>query len=209
MKLLVCVIISFLLSLSLVSPAPAAPKVIVDGKQLSFDVPPVIQDGRVLVPMRAIFESLGAELQWDGVTRTVAATKGELAVVLTVDVRTASKNGAVVAMDVPPRINGGRTLVPLRFVTEALGIPVYWNGTTQTVSVFSETQSVFSTTYSEQDTEPVSLFPVVLPGYRFGYIDNIGKAVIESVYSCNKGFLTGWPRLVSAGKWATLIQPEM
>ena len=49
----------------------------IDGKNLTFDVPPMIENGRTLVPTRAIFESLGAEVYWDGPTQTVSAFKGE------------------------------------------------------------------------------------------------------------------------------------
>jgi beta-lactamase superfamily II metal-dependent hydrolase len=125
------------LSFLLISPALAAPKVILDGQQLTFDVPPVVDQGRVLVPMRAIFETLGASINWDPAAKTVSATKEQTTVKLTIGIRTAYKNGTPGTLDVPPKIVGGRTLVPLRFVSEALGSEVLWDGKTQTVTINS------------------------------------------------------------------------
>jgi len=122
--------------------ASAAPRVLLDGKLLSFEVPPVAEQGRTLVPLRAIFEALGADVQWDGATRTVAATKAQTTVRLTVGVRTAYKDGTPIALDVPAKIINGRTLVPLRFVSEALGCKVDWNGDTRTVTISSGTPPV-------------------------------------------------------------------
>lgn len=118
-------------------PASAAPRVLLDGAQLSFDVPPVIEQGRTLVPMRAIFEALGAEVGWDGTTRTVTAARGQTTVRLTIGVKTAHKNGAPVTLDAPAKVVNGRTLVPLRFVSEALGCSVQWDAKTQTVTITS------------------------------------------------------------------------
>ncbi|MGQ9532395.1 MAG: copper amine oxidase N-terminal domain-containing protein, partial [Desulfotomaculales bacterium] len=59
-------------------------RVQVDGRYLSFDVPPMIENGRTLVPLRALFEALGAEVQWDGETQTVSAVKGDVTVRLTI-----------------------------------------------------------------------------------------------------------------------------
>lgn len=118
-------------------PAFAAPRILLDSKQLSFDVPPTIEQGRTLVPMRAIFEALGADVQWDGATRTVTATRGQTAIRLTIGVKTAYKNGAPVVLDVPAKIVNGRTLVPLRFVSESPDCRVDWDAKTQTVTITS------------------------------------------------------------------------
>jgi len=112
-------------------------KVLVNEKELSFDVPPVIEEGRTLVPLRAIFEALGAEVDWDGDTKTVTATKGAITISLTIGEKTAYKNGGAVVLDVPGRIIEGRTLVPLRFVSEALGAEVEWEASTRTVTITS------------------------------------------------------------------------
>jgi hypothetical protein len=89
------------------------------------------------VPLLAIFEALGVDVKWDGTTKNVTSTKGQAVIHLNVGVRTAYKDGTPITLDVPAKIVNGRTLVPLRFVSEALGAKVAWDGNTQTVAIFS------------------------------------------------------------------------
>jgi len=112
------------------APAPvnaAEISVLVDGNYLSLPVAPLMTEGRVLVPMRAIFEALGADVTWKEVTKTVLAVKGDTAVRLVIDNKTAYINDASKVLDVPPRMNRDTTLIPLRFVGEALGEKVIWD----------------------------------------------------------------------------------
>ncbi len=115
----------------------AAPTVNLDGQQLSFDVPPTIEDGRTLVPLRAIFEAMGATVSWDQDTQTATAVKGDTTVVLKIGSTTPTINGQVKQLDVPAKIVSGRTLAPLRFVGEAFGGTVEWNQASQLVSITS------------------------------------------------------------------------
>jgi len=98
-----------------------------NGEQLQFDVPPLLENGRVLVPLRAIFKALDATVNWDGTTGTVTVTQGNNLVKLTVGKSTAFKNGVTIELDVPPKVVEGRTLVPVRFVSEAMGANVRWD----------------------------------------------------------------------------------
>lgn len=109
-------------------PEPPAPQIYLDTGHLSFDVQPANVNGRLLVPMRVIFEALGASLTWDGATQTVKCQKGSIRIVLTVGSRTAFVNGVAVTLDAAPANINGRVLVPLRFISEALGAAVYWDG---------------------------------------------------------------------------------
>ncbi len=77
--------------------------------------------------MRAIFESLGADIGWDADTKTVTAQKGETEISLKVGDSTAYVNNAPVKLDTPAEIKNSRTLVPLRFIAESLGANVNWN----------------------------------------------------------------------------------
>ena len=95
-----------------------------NGETLNFDVSPISENGRVLVPLRAIFEKLDATVDWDSITNTVTAVKDTDTVKLTVGNRTAYKNNTAVELDVPSKVVNGRTLVPIRFVSEALGAVV-------------------------------------------------------------------------------------
>jgi Copper amine oxidase N-terminal domain. len=115
----------------------ASPTVLLDGRQLSFEVDPVIENGIALVPMREVFEPLGATVQWDSSTQTVMAAKDEITVKLTLGQPIAYKNGSLVTLQVPAKIINNRTMVPLRFVSETLGAQVNWDGLTQTITIFS------------------------------------------------------------------------
>ena len=117
--------------------AVQAAQVVVDGQLLVFDADPVIMNGRVLVPFRGIFEALGAEVHWYGDTDKVVGYKENTLIEFYVG-GAAFKNGTAVNIDVPARIIGGRTMVPLRFVSEAMGAWVDWNSATQRVTISSK-----------------------------------------------------------------------
>jgi hypothetical protein len=110
--------------------------VYLDGKELTFDVQPIIDKGRTFVPQRTIFEALGADVQWDEKTQTVVARKGDLKVTLVIGGK-ASINGKLAPLDAPARIVNGRTLVPLRFISEAMNCKVDWIADVQTVMINS------------------------------------------------------------------------
>lgn len=108
-------------------------KVYLDGEAMSFEVPPFIEQNRTMVPFRAIFEALGAVVQWDAETRTVTAVRDNLEIKLAID-GPAYKNGKTISLDVPAKIVSSRTFVPLRFVSEALGGTVVWEDKTVTIT---------------------------------------------------------------------------
>ncbi|WP_028987354.1 copper amine oxidase N-terminal domain-containing protein [Thermicanus aegyptius] len=101
-------------------------KAFVNGVQPAFEVPPIIKDGRTLVPFRAIAEALGADVKWDAETRTVTVSKGDKTVQLPIGSNVALVNGQEISLDVPASIIQGRTLVPARFLANALGAKVDW-----------------------------------------------------------------------------------
>ncbi|GAB6158998.1 hypothetical protein JCM39194_21980 [Desulfotomaculum varum] len=98
--------------------------VYVDRQRLYLDVAPVIEQGRTLVPMRKIFERLGAAVAWDEASKTVTAVKEDCTIKLTVGQTTVLVNDKKVKLDVPAKVINGRTMVPMRFVSEALGARV-------------------------------------------------------------------------------------
>lgn len=140
-KFTVVMMIVLFLALIFTGLAQATPQIILDGQALAFDVPPTIENDRTLVPLRAIFEALGAGVNWDGVTQTVTATKGTTEIRLAIG-GAAYKNGQPVNLDVPAKIISDRTMVPLRFVSEALGCQVSWDGATQTVTITSASGTI-------------------------------------------------------------------
>lgn len=134
-KKLFGLLLTLVMLFSFTNVAMAVPTVFINGQQLLFDVSPVIENERTLVPLRAIFESLGAEVAWDEYTQTITAVKGTNTIRIQIGNITAQKNNEPIELDVPAKIINGRTLVPLRFVSEALGADVKWEGSSQTITI--------------------------------------------------------------------------
>lgn len=121
-----------LIALLLVVPAFAV-DVEVNGQKLPAQPAPLMEGGRVLVPMRAVFSALGAQVGFrDGV---ITASRGEQVVTLRPGSARATVNGQPVALEAPAKLARGTTYVPLRFVAQALGEQVSWNATDRLVSV--------------------------------------------------------------------------
>ncbi len=110
-------------------------KVVVNGKQLDFDQPPVLLNDRTLVPLRAIFEELGAVVMWNDASQTALAVKGDLQLFVKINTTVMMANDKEIPLDVPAQLINDRTLVPLRAVSEALGCTVEWDDATQTVTI--------------------------------------------------------------------------
>jgi hypothetical protein len=115
--------------------AEAAPRVQLNGQPLATSIAPIVMNGRTLVPMRDIFEALNATVNWNAATRSISATRGTTDVWLQIGNRAAKVNAQSVTLDQAPLIRSQSTLVPLRFVSEALGASVNWNGGAQLVSI--------------------------------------------------------------------------
>lgn len=96
--------------------------VLVDGKPVKFAAgQPRTMKGRVMVPLRGVFEAIGAYVEYDAENRIVTAKKNNETVELKMSEKVARKNGAEIMLDSPPDVMGGTTYVPLRFIAEALG----------------------------------------------------------------------------------------
>lgn len=119
-----------------------------DGKQIAFDVEPQIIDGRTMVPLRKIFEEIGALVKWDEETQTVSARKSSKTVTLSIgseelniDRGDTDDEGnpisETVKLDVPAQIVSGRTLVPARAISESFGLDVDWDGENKRVIITS------------------------------------------------------------------------
>lgn len=117
--------------------ADSPPTVTINGAALNFDVQPVIVGGRLLVPLRTIFDALGASVTWDAATQTVSAVQGNTTVILTINSQIAYKNGGPVTLDVPPALVSGRTMVPLRFVAESMSCYVNFDPVSNRVVIQS------------------------------------------------------------------------
>lgn len=99
-----------------------------DRKNVEFEgQKPVIVDGRTLVPLRAIFEAMGAEVNWDNNTQTVTATRNGTAISLAIGSDKLYVNGEERTLDVPAQLINGSTMVPVRAVAESFNCEVDWN----------------------------------------------------------------------------------
>ena len=111
------------------------------------DSPATIVNGRTMVPMRAIFEKLGCDIEWDGETSTVTGKRLNdddetyTVVKLTIDDTTAYLNDNPIALDTPAMLINSRTMVPVRFIAESLGAQVRWDSVSQTVLITGGTIS--------------------------------------------------------------------
>ena len=135
----------------------------IDGQAKVFDVMPVLINDRTMVPLRGIFETLGAEVGWDDATWTVTATKGETTVVLQIDNKTAKVNGKEIELDVPATLVSERTMVPVRFVSESLGCKVDW---------IDETQTVVITSHVKEETVTKTKAGELLDGKKVLFVGN-------------------------------------
>jgi Copper amine oxidase N-terminal domain len=187
-----------------------------DGRPLQFDQPPAMVGGRLMVPLRGIFEALKTDVVYDGPTRSIQATKGSRVVQLQLGSRTAIIDGRTIFLDVPADTIGGRTMVPLRFVSEALGADVKWEGATKTVKLSSTGGDVTDTTPppdNTQTTNPSATGPRIDRVFHSGttaknagdtldiivYGEPGGKASFEILGSTQQ---IGLPE-VSSGKYQT------
>ena len=122
--------------------------VLLDGQALSFDVEPQIINSRTMVPMRAIFTALGANVDWVEEHRLIVASKNTSIITMMIDSPVMHignlENGEqkVIELDSPPVIVNSRTLVPVRAISDALGVQVDWNGETRTVILSSGKQII-------------------------------------------------------------------
>jgi len=148
-KKFLCLFLSLLLLMSVTTTLSANSdiKVTVDGKQVIFDVAPCIIDGRTLVPVRAIFEALGATVTWYSGTQTIVSSKGTTVITMVINNNNMTvANGdtsTTVTLDVPPCILDGRTLVPVRAISEAYNTNVDWIAANRTVVITSKAETCY------------------------------------------------------------------
>jgi hypothetical protein len=113
--------------------------VYINGVKQVFDQSAYIKDGTTLVPMRPIFEALGADVQYDGNTKKVTGVKSSKTVVLSVGNRKAylKEKGITSSIELshPAEITNGSTMVPLRFISESLGANVQWDSVNRSVKI--------------------------------------------------------------------------
>lgn len=127
----------FMLLSTTISHAYEEVSVMLDGKQLDFDVPPQVINDRAMVPMRKLFETMGISVSWDENTQTITSKKNNKQVVMTLGDLLMKVDKRSVYLDAAPCEINNRTLVPIRALTEAYGFDVTWYEDTNTISILS------------------------------------------------------------------------
>jgi len=139
LRLVIAIVtLGILVSFIPVSASAARPITIeFDGRVVASDAAPVLIGGRAMVPVRAVFETMGATVTWDAATQTITGKKADNSISLRIGQRTATVNGTQRTLEQPVQIIDGRTFVPFRFVGEALGGNVEWDGARSIVRINS------------------------------------------------------------------------
>ncbi|MEK3721830.1 N-acetylmuramoyl-L-alanine amidase family protein [Paenibacillus sp. FSL H8-0034] len=110
-----------------------------DGKQLTTEVPPLInKDNKVMVPVRIIAESLGSKVQWEEKIRKVTVNKSNISIQMFIDKKEVYVNNKAVQLDTAPSIVNGNAMLPVRFISEQMGIKVTWDDLTRSVFLFNQ-----------------------------------------------------------------------
>lgn len=114
----------------------------VNNQPVVMDVPPVIVEGRTLVPVAAISQALNGQVAWDETSKTVTIVRGMSTIMLQLQNQVASVNGQNVTLEVPAQAIEGRTMVPVGFIAQAFGEKVEWDAATKTVLINSAAPDV-------------------------------------------------------------------
>ncbi|NMA55113.1 MAG: AMIN domain-containing protein [Firmicutes bacterium] len=130
-----CLFLTFLFIYTIPAQAAGTVRLIIDEQIIDSDVDPIIHNDRTMVPLRIISEQLGAQVHWDGATRSVRVGLPAGHIRLSIGNSTAYIHEQEYRLDAAPMIVGDRTMVPLRFIGEALGAQVRWDASTRTVYV--------------------------------------------------------------------------
>ncbi|MFZ5966140.1 MAG: stalk domain-containing protein [Bacillota bacterium] len=113
-------------------------KIFIDGEEQIYSVAPMIINGRTFVPMRGVFETFETKVDWIEETKTVKAAKEDVDIEVTVGSYFAKKNEDTIQLDAKPFIYQDRTMVPLRFISEAFGAEVTWNEQERNISIITK-----------------------------------------------------------------------
>ncbi len=146
-------------------------KVVYDGEAIEFDVQPEIIADRVMVPMRTIFETFGTKVKWDGETQTVTAKKKSKTIGMTIGSKDMTKNEETYSFDTAPVIADGRTLVPVRAISDLLELDVEWNDDEKTVEITTPTEEKDETW--KENTGKINLDTLEVTGDGVSVVDNV------------------------------------
>lgn len=154
---------------------------------------PVIQNGRTLVPLRSIFESLGAHVEWISESQTIVASKRLNKISLQIGQKEMLKNGESIALDIPAQIINDNTFVPLRAVSEALDCDVTWDDATKLAQITTKQKKhtiadhYLTSDLVDPDTQTtvlhtVASYPEILDSKTLG-VQSVNQAIKQVAYT--------------------------
>ncbi len=149
--------------------AQAPITITLDGKKVTTDTEPIIQNGRTLVPVAVIADNIGGKAVWDGKTREVSVTYKDMGIKLKIDSKDAYVNGEHVLLDVPATIVNERTIVPLAFISTSFGYGVGYDGKSRTVSITTPTNTAIVAVTNTAITGKTKVIEVNAFNYLTGY----------------------------------------
>lgn len=159
-------LVPLILSLLLVSPTFASSiQIKINETAIKTPVAPVIEDGTTLVPLRVISENLGCSVNFNDRANEITILKDNKTIVIVIGQRSALVQGVTHALSVIPKTINNTTMVPLRFISEALDCTVDWNNKTQIISITSKEVSHPIATLKIKDygTVTLELYPEMAP----------------------------------------------
>lgn len=170
--LLLACLLALLLLFSSTAMAADPVTVSINGEAVKCDVPPVIENGRILVPLRAIFEGLGMTVNFDSETQTITGYDNDTKIIIQLNNTTAFVNQVPVKMDVAAKSINYRTMVPIRFVAESSGAVVSWDSGSKTVLI-STVAAASGDTADTGDTDEGTVLSTTFDEDANGYADYI------------------------------------
>lgn len=139
--LLFVAVVMLFLTANFASAQTVTPKLVLDGKVLNPAQPPQLIGNYTMVPIRTASENLGYKVDFDNNKKQVTVSGGSQVIQMTVNQKNATVNGSTTALQAPPLIKSGTTLVPLRFVSDAFGVQVYWDNASKSAFMYSSSSA--------------------------------------------------------------------
>jgi hypothetical protein len=127
-------------------------KVLNNNKELYLSTNPVVKDGFSLVPLREIFEELGATVKWNQEDHSITANKNDTQIIIHIDSLIAQKNNTNLNLDIAPTIIDNKTMVPLRFIGESFGRIIHWDGINKEINLSNSDSAII---LKSNDSQPI------------------------------------------------------
>lgn len=163
----------------------------VDGENVISDTPTQIMDGRTLVPLRVIFEALGAEVNWNSEEKSLNAVKDDTEIYMKIGEKTYTVNDEVKVLDVSPAIIEGRTMVPVRAISESFGCDVKWDSESRSVIITTSVKTVTATAEETEKTEKTTETTTEAVKEEITETESISPLSFDGTYKVGKDLSDG------------------